>query len=361
MPSPSKSLNGSASETFLEETLAACSLQGNLKDIVCTRGLKILHLNVRSLNGKLNELRSILSTLNSGIHLLTLSETWLSSDILDSEIDIVGYTLHRRDRKTRGGGVAVYARDDVCIMRRADFESPDVESVWLQVNLPKSHAFLVGTFYRPPNSSRSYDPDFAIKLDNMIDSALAQTQSNEIILLGDFNCDFLPKRSLCNVTKQLKSLFKSYNFSQVIESPTRTVPGSSTLLDIIVTNCPSVISSCGVLLSGLSDHDIIYCVRKLHCKKLPSEIKTFRNYAKYEQDKFCEELKRVDWQTECDAPGNQTESIHYVDQLWTSFKNLFIVIADKHAPLISKITRGIQTPWMSGQIKKVIGINVTIN
>jgi hypothetical protein len=62
VPSASKSLNGSVSETFLEETLAAGSLQGNLKDIVCTRGLKILHLNVRSLNGKLNELRSILST-----------------------------------------------------------------------------------------------------------------------------------------------------------------------------------------------------------------------------------------------------------------------------------------------------------
>jgi hypothetical protein len=77
VPSPTKSLNGSASETFLEETLAACSLQGNLKDIVCTHGLKILHLNVRSLNGKLNELHSILSTLNSGIHLLTLSETLL--------------------------------------------------------------------------------------------------------------------------------------------------------------------------------------------------------------------------------------------------------------------------------------------
>jgi hypothetical protein len=57
--------------------------------------------------------------LNSGIHLLTLSETWLSSDILDSEIDIVGYTLYRRDRKTRGGGVAVYARDDISYLYNA--------------------------------------------------------------------------------------------------------------------------------------------------------------------------------------------------------------------------------------------------
>ena len=165
--------------------------------------------------------------------MLALSETWLSGDIMDSEIDIVGYKLYRADRKTRGGGVAVYVRDDICTIQRDDLESPDVESVWLQVNLPKSHAFLVGTFYRPPNSSKNYDGDFAINLDSMIDSALAQTQSSEIILLGDFNGDFIAKRSPCNVTKQLKSLFKSYNFSQVIESPTRTVPGSSTLLDLV--------------------------------------------------------------------------------------------------------------------------------
>lgn len=66
-------------------------------------------------------------------------------------------------------------------MQRADLEFPDVESVWLQVNLPKSHAFFVGTFYRPPNSSKSHDPGFVVKLDNMIDSALAETQANEII------------------------------------------------------------------------------------------------------------------------------------------------------------------------------------
>ena len=68
---------------------------------------------------------------------------------------------------------------------------------------------------------------------------------------------------------------------------------------------------------GLCDHDIIYCVCKLHCKKLPSEIKTLGNYAKFKHDKFCKELKKhVNLQTECVALGNQMESMHYVDQLW---------------------------------------------
>ena len=93
----------------------------------------------------------------------------------------------------------------------------------------------------------------------------------------------------------------------------------------------------------------VSCIVKNYFSK-----KTFRNYAKYEHDNFREELKRVNRQIECDALGNQMVSNHYVDQLWTSFKHLFIAVADNHAPLRSKRTCGIQTRWMSGQIKKIM-------
>ena len=42
-------------------------------------------------------------------------------------------------------------------------------------------------------------------------------------------------------------------------------------------------------------------------------------------------------------------------RLWISFKNSFLSIVDKHAPLITKKNpRGIESPWMSGEIKKVM-------
>ena len=141
------------------------------------------------------------------------------------------------------------------------------------MNLSKSLAFLLGTLYRQLNLSKNHDPDFVLKLGNMVDLALAQF--NKIILLGDF----LARKSSCNVTKQLKSLFIGYNFTQMIENPTRIVTGSSTLLDLIATNCPSVINSSGVLPSSFGDDDMIYCVHKLHCKKIPAERNTFRSYA----------------------------------------------------------------------------------
>lgn len=42
--------------------------------------------------------------------------------------------------------------------------------------------FLVGTFYRPDFSSKYYDNDFMIKLNNMLDTAVAQ--GKELLILS---------------------------------------------------------------------------------------------------------------------------------------------------------------------------------
>ena len=40
--------------------------------------------------------------------IITLSETWLNSNISDSELQITNYLLYRSDRCSSGGGVAIY-------------------------------------------------------------------------------------------------------------------------------------------------------------------------------------------------------------------------------------------------------------
>ena len=79
----------------------------DLANLVTNRGLKIVHQNIQSLTKKIDQLRFICSSVQAGIHLLTLSETWLNEQILDSEISIEGYKIFRLDRANRGGGVAV--------------------------------------------------------------------------------------------------------------------------------------------------------------------------------------------------------------------------------------------------------------
>ena len=81
--------------------------------------------------------------------------------------------------------------------------------------------------------------------------------------------------------QQLKSLFRYSDLKQLTTSPTRTSKDSKSLIDLIADSCPQDNRDSGVITSHLSDHELIYCVRKLNWQSAPSQIKTFRNYANY--------------------------------------------------------------------------------
>ena len=74
--------------------------------------------------------------------------------------EIPGYKLFRRDRGSKGGGVAVCVKSEIVALRRSDLEDPKFEGLWLEISLPKTCGFLMGTFYRPPNSSKYHDNDW---------------------------------------------------------------------------------------------------------------------------------------------------------------------------------------------------------
>ncbi len=125
-----------------------------LAKILELRGFKIVHQNIQSLRGKIDQLRFLLHELKSGIQLLTLSETWIKPETPDKEYEIPGYMLVRKDSEANCGGVAVYARNDLVVSRREDLEISDVEGLWLEIAMPKSRSFLVGAFYNPPPPCR---------------------------------------------------------------------------------------------------------------------------------------------------------------------------------------------------------------
>ena len=81
-------------------------------------GLKMAHLNVRSILPKIEQLR--IMTQQSGVDILAVCETWLDSNILDFEIRIPNYELLRHDRNRHGGGVALYIRNGLEFKPRFD-------------------------------------------------------------------------------------------------------------------------------------------------------------------------------------------------------------------------------------------------
>ena len=164
-------------------------------------------------------------------------------------------------------------------------------------------------------------------MNNTLNTAVSKGQ--EVVLLGDWNTNFVSKHSTIPECKQLESLFKLLQFTQIIKKPTRVTAESRAMIYLIATNHLQNIKDSGVITgTSLSDHEMSFCVRKINWKA-PLQQKTFRNYANYNPDKFLKDLKNTDF----DLPSDNVNKKD-VNELWQSFKDKFTNIAERHAPLL---------------------------
>ena len=100
-----------------------------------------------------DELKSII--LQNDVYVCALNETRLEEGIRDSEIEIPGYSIIRKDRNRNGGGVAIYIRNSICyevLEHRSLFE---LEAILISIELRNSQPILFLNWYRPPNSGRA--------------------------------------------------------------------------------------------------------------------------------------------------------------------------------------------------------------
>ena len=91
------------------------------------------HLNARSLNKNIIELKAILD--DTDFDAVSISESWLRSRTPKDRFKINGYKIFRNDRKNkRGGGVCLYVRDEYQCKRIKIPNTPQSpETLWVEV------------------------------------------------------------------------------------------------------------------------------------------------------------------------------------------------------------------------------------
>jgi len=112
--------------------------------------------NPRSLVNKVDEFQVTLThhTVDIGV----VSETWMSDSLPSSAIGLDGFNLYSRHRTNRrGGGVAVYVKDQIPSRQLTEYAVPEnVEAVWVWTRphrLPRPlSAIVVCGIYSPPAS-----------------------------------------------------------------------------------------------------------------------------------------------------------------------------------------------------------------
>ena len=107
-----------------------------------------------------------------------------------------------------------------------------------------------------------------------------------------------------------------YGFQQIIENPTRIDGDSKSLIDIIATNNNESIRETSVIPSGIADHDMIGCVRKVNFFKFETRKITCRDYRNYDPTKLKTFLLEQDW--------NPLFHCKDVNNAWSSTKTVNI-------------------------------------
>ena len=94
----------------------------------------------------------------------------------------------------------------------------------------------------------------------------------------------------------------------------------------------------------------------MNCKRSQGQTKPFRNYTRYNSLAFCNDLREINWEKNMNStlPERSNADLNTIDRMWLNFKSAYISVVDRHAPLINKRVRGIDCPWMNGEIKKVM-------
>ena len=166
-------------------------------------------------------------------------------------------------------------------------------------------------------------------------------------ILGDLNCDLInPVPD--SATKKIKLLYELYQFTQLIDKATRVTITTSSLIDHMVTNTPEKISCVGVIHTGISDHSLIFAIRKTHMiAKQGANTIEIRNMKNFNEQNFLRDLSNQCWEYVYFYADNTND-------MWEIWKQLFLEVLNKHAPLQTKRIRSKNTPWVTNEIKNLI-------
>ena len=122
--------------------------------------------------------------------ILCLSETLPSDYIFDKETLPAGYTIHQRDRLTRGGGLLVAVHNSISSWL---VSAPlDLEVVTVGIQLQQM--VILSCVYVPPSASLTYMVQLCSYLSSLV------VQNSVLVVVGDFNLphiDWSTLQGLC--------------------------------------------------------------------------------------------------------------------------------------------------------------------
>ena len=116
-----------------------------------------------------------------------------------------------------------------------------------------------------------------------------------------------------------------FHIKQLINSPARVTPISSTCIDLVLTSHPDNITVSNVIPLGLSDHSMVLVNRKTNVHiKVPPKVSKLRNFKNFDENQFLSEL--------FDMPWEHVQDTDDIDEAWDIWEQMFNEACDRNSP-----------------------------
>lgn len=297
-----------------------------------------MNVNCRSVLNKAEALESLLLGLDP--HFAALTETWLTNEVLDNEIAPPNYTVVRKDRPTRGRGVALLIKNDIPFTVLPEVE--DVEAVFCKLKLG-SCSIIVGCCYRSPSAGQEFMPSLSEYMERHV-------LGSRLVLLGDFNFPDINWQTMQFNSASSEALIDTmlrFNLSQIVHKPTRIQGHCSSILDLVLLGdyFPSQHTRFETL-DGISDDMLIFCTVPFH--DVQSTLKSRITYPDFSSADHSSILNHLNIELDAFRDLSATPSID-IDSLWRKFKAIIHQCMKNHVPTRTKKTKQ-NNPWITRDI-----------
>ena len=124
--------------------------------------------------------------------------------------------------------------------------------------------------------------------------------------------------------------------NQVLTEPTRVTHISKILIDVVITNSKERLSHTSAYPLSISDHYLIYAIRKIGIPRGRPRFVEARNFKHFDQSKFKKDLINVPWSC--------IDNFQDVNRALAAWTKLFLSVVDKHAPCRTRRIRNKPSP-----------------
>jgi hypothetical protein len=290
--------------------------------------------------------------------IICMSETFLNRIKLET-VQLDGYIVaasYCRENHKRGG-VIILTREGIEYIERKDISNLSIEFVveYCSVEIHYLNILILSVYWN------GRDMDIFLESFKKLLEKLKMERHKSIVIGGDFNIDMLSNKK---TSIDFKNLMLTYNYEQLVKTPTRICNTVATYIDLVFTNFDDVHTEVKEL--GLSDHHGVSVV--INTKTLTrinkSQTINKRIYSEVQIIQFRDVLRKINWENLLHETYSINKNYNIFHTTLTMLLNKFIpkkeIKINKTCDRAKWITKGIKISCNHKRLLRIL-VNHTNN